>query len=371
MNALLRRLFALARARRQAVLVASALAVLLLLGWALLVERSLALAGSIALQVLVLLGLFLLRRQLAAQGRELRRARTAVSEVAAAIGSTRAAGSPLGRLLDDSASIARSLGVMRLDDAARHHELSEHLDASLQQLGQLRGGLDDASKALHDDLFTTGQQHPADTAAIVNLHRLVAVKDEMPLPGGWAVGPPTLLALVREVLSRPDHPTVVECGSGTSTVWIALALRERGGGRVIALEHAERYADQTRDDLARAGLSEWADVRLAPIEDQQVEEERQPWYAIHAWQNLADIDLLVVDGPPGSIAPQSRFPALPLLAHALRNGATVVLDDVGRPSEAQVAERWRALDSGVRLEDLRLVDRSMFFCATRIVNEPR
>lgn len=354
-----------------------AVGVLLLLAWALLIERSIALTGSIGLQVLVLLGLALVRRQLGAQRRELQRVATAVAAVSSVLEPPRARDAPLARLLDDSASVARSLGAMRLDEAARHHELGTHFEAAGAQLDQLdaqlsqvRADADGSTKIMRDDLFTTRQQHPADTAAVLNLYRLVTVDEEMPLPSGWAVGPPTLLALVREVLSRTEHPTVVECGSGTSTVWIALALRQRGGGRIIALEHAERYAEQTQADLSRAGLSAWAEVRLAPIEEQLVSEERQPWYAAAAWKDLSDVDVLLVDGPPGSIAPQSRFPALPLLGHALRDGATVVLDDIGRPDEAQIAERWARLDAGVRLEEERRVDRSLFFRVVREAADP-
>lgn len=378
MTALLRQLLAFARARRRAVLVIAGAGLLVVLLWALLVERSLALTASIALQALVLLGLLLLRRQLGAQRRELRRVATAVAAISGVVGPRRAGNSPLGRLLDDSASVLRSLGAMRLDEAARHHELGEHFEAATAQtgqlqalLGELQSDVDGAAEGLREDLSATRQQHPADTAALVNLYRLVTVDEEMPLPGGWAVGPPTLLSLVREVLARPEHPTIVECGSGTSTVWIALALRQRGGGRVIALEHTKRYVAQTRGDLDRAGLAAWAEVRLAPIEEQPVDGERHPWYAARAWQDLTDIDVLVVDGPPGSIAPQARFPALPLLGPALRDGATVLLDDVSRPNEAEVAKRWRALDGDVRLEEQRRVDRSVMFRAMRTVGPPQ
>jgi len=51
----------------------------------------------------------------------------------------------------------------------------------------------------------------------------------LPLVAGWAVDPTALFWLVDHVdRARPE--LVVECGSGTSTLWIALALRRNGSG---------------------------------------------------------------------------------------------------------------------------------------------
>ena len=54
------------------------------------------------------------------------------------------------------------------------------------------------------------------------------------------------------------------------------------------------------------------------------------------------IDLLIVDGPPAFAVGHgtSRYPALPVLHERLAPGATVVLDDIERPGEQVVLERW-------------------------------
>ena len=60
--------------------------------------------------------------------------------------------------------------------------------------------------------------------------------------------------------------------------------------------------------------------------------------------------LLVVDGPPGTVRPMARYPALPVLLNRLAADATVVMDDARRPDEQAIAERWAAGLPGWRLE---------------------
>ena len=70
-----------------------------------------------------------------------------------------------------------------------------------------------------------------------------------------------------------------------------------------------------------------------------------PWYAAAAVAELPEIvDLLVVDGPPAAEpgTEHARYPALPALAGRLAEGATVILDDLPRPGEMAVLERWES-----------------------------
>src|SRR5690606_6972324 len=61
--------------------------------------------------------------------------------------------------------------------------------------------------------------------ALQNLYHLIQVRHEMPPSRGWALSPDVLLSYVQEILDR--HPrTVLECGSGASTIWAAYARSE-------------------------------------------------------------------------------------------------------------------------------------------------
>ena len=73
--------------------------------------------------------------------------------------------------------------------------------------------------------------------ALQNLNAVLPTSDVLPATRGWAASPDLLLALVNLVITeRPS--LIVECGSGASTLWLALALRRFGiDGRIIALDH--------------------------------------------------------------------------------------------------------------------------------------
>src|SRR5207247_2621292 len=110
--------------------------------------------------------------------------------------------------------------------------------------------------------------------------------------------------------------------------------------RVIALEHDRGFADSTRGFLARHGVGELAEVRDAPLESLSLGGESYSWYARRAWEDLAGIDLLFVDGPPAATGHQARYPALPLLSGSLSPVATVVLDDLIVPDMEAVLRLW-------------------------------
>lgn len=210
---------------------------------------------------------------------------------------------------------------------------------------------------------------PALTAEMIRVYdRVVTHPHPMPELGGWAATPSTMLWMLDRVMSEPVH-TIVECGSGTSTVWIATALKARGGdGRVFALEDSDQYAAMTRAELERLGLSDWATVVHAPLVDTDLpDDSSQPWYDLSGLTLPGQIDLLFVDGPPSRVAPQVRYPAFPLLADRLAADAVVILDDTGRPAEDAIVERWiREVHAGRALEVSRPVDRSTVLVARKV-----
>jgi predicted O-methyltransferase YrrM len=162
----------------------------------------------------------------------------------------------------------------------------------------------------------------------------------LPATRGWAASPDLLMVLVDLVITeRPS--LVVECGSGASTLWIALAMRRFGiDGRIIALDHDPVFGGQTRDFLARHGVADLAEVRDAPLENFTLDGQTYAWYARRAWEDLTGIDLLFVDGPPAATGHQARYPALPLLSESMSPGAIAVLDDLVVPDMQNVLRLW-------------------------------
>ncbi|AHF92835.1 O-methyltransferase [Opitutaceae bacterium TAV5] len=116
-----------------------------------------------------------------------------------------------------------------------------------------------------------------------------------------------LYALARATRAR----TVVEFGTsfGVSTIHLAAAIRDNGGGRVITTEFAPDKAERAKKNLTDAGLADLVEFRVGD-----------------ALQTLAgpvgEIDMVFLDG-----AKNLYFDVLKLLEPGLRSGAIVASDN--------------------------------------------
>lgn len=180
---------------------------------------------------------------------------------------------------------------------------------------------------------------PAEMDALLQVHRRSQMDDPLPLMGGWALTPRGLLQAI-DLVNRPGVSLVVECGSGTSTLFLARALELKGSGHVIALEHSQEYLEQTENALQQHGLTEFAEVRHAPLKEVEVFGAPYMWYSWSTIADLEEIDLLLVDGPPGDTGTWARYPAYPLLRERLAPGALIVVDDAQRSDEKAMVEAW-------------------------------
>ncbi len=176
--------------------------------------------------------------------------------------------------------------------------------------------------------------------ATQNLFALVPPRGPVPPMMGYVASPDVLLVLVQKLLTiRPS--LAIECGSGTSTLFLALAAQEHGlDCRLVSLEHNAEYAASTRALLADHGVAHLVDVRHAPLTPTPLTDHAGPWYDPAAWEDLHDIGLVFVDGPPGDVGPQARYPMVPLLAGRFASTCALVLDDMNRADERGVAQRW-------------------------------
>lgn len=167
-----------------------------------------------------------------------------------------------------------------------------------------------------------------------------------PATRGWAASPDFLLLLAETILQqRPAH--IVEASSGVTTLVSAYCLKHLGNGHVTSFEHDKEYARTSTAMLAQHGLTSFATVIHAPLVKHEIEGELYNWYDI---PDIAPLELLVVDGPPGTTGPLARFPAVPLLRHAFMDGTIVLVDDGARPPENEMVRRWCAAEQGVQAE---------------------
>lgn len=169
------------------------------------------------------------------------------------------------------------------------------------------------------------------------------LKPVRPLPPlrGWAVTPDLGLMLVSAVFE--ENPlTIVECGSGSSTLLMAYVLRELGAGHIFSLEHDVPSKERTEAMLRRHGVDDRVTVLHAPLCEHSLNGEKFQWYDTSSLPSFEAIDLVFVDGPPSFRRDFARYPALPTFWPKLRSGGLVFLDDSARPGERRVVERWKA-----------------------------
>ncbi len=233
---------------------------------------------------------------------------------------------------EDLRAIRASLGEDRVNTMLVRQEI----EGAIRDLGALVDTrLDGVQSALAREL----KQDYRQIEAFVDLRSLIEPRAPMPELRGWAASPDLMRRLVTHVCEhRPG--LIVECGSGSSSVWLGYAVERFGRGRVVSLEHDERYLALSRDLVRAHGLSHIIEVRHAPLRPWRRGEESWDWYDEEATRDLDGIGLLLVDGPPTATGPQARYPAVPALLERCAKDVHILVDDAARSDERAVIRRW-------------------------------
>lgn len=156
---------------------------------------------------------------------------------------------------------------------------------------------------------------------------------------GMSIDEDMAIYLVNSILELKPK-VIVELGSGVSTLFIGSCLRHLGQGKLISFEHDSVYFNKTSEQLKKFGLEDWVDLQLRPLTAVEITDQLWQWYNLNNFTVNESIDLLFVDGPPGTVQRFSRYPALPLLSSFLNKNSVVLLDDGQRFEEREVARRW-------------------------------
>jgi len=168
-----------------------------------------------------------------------------------------------------------------------------------------------------------------------------AIKPRRPLPPmrGWAISPDLGNILISAILDGSPK-VIVECGCGVSTLLMSYCMKQSGHGHIFSLEHDAEYAELIRKELQLHQLADMATVICAPLRQISLGGQTWSWYDIEQLNGIGPIDLLFIDGPPGTIQEMARYPALPVLYKSLSENATVIFDDADRHDERRIIERW-------------------------------
>ncbi|TVR28058.1 MAG: class I SAM-dependent methyltransferase [Balneolaceae bacterium] len=172
------------------------------------------------------------------------------------------------------------------------------------------------------------------------LYKLLPMRSPLPPMTGWAATP-ELAITVQKVVQKYKPDLIVETGSGVTTLIAAYSLeKHHPGGKIISLDHDPVYANKTRDEIKLHSLSDWAEVRTAPLEKMKIAKNDWIWYSTEAIHFHQPIDLLVIDGPPVKTQKNARYPALPVLYPYLAKKAVIIMHDTDRSSESSILKKW-------------------------------
>lgn len=164
----------------------------------------------------------------------------------------------------------------------------------------------------------------------------------LPPMRGPVISPDAAWRLYQHTIThRPE--TVVEFGSGVSTLLIAHALERNGNGTLISLDHEPRFAKATETLLQPHNLEHRVKIHCAPLRSHRTLDGLcELYYDTTPLEAIEAVDLVLVDGPPRTLDPYIRDLALPVMAPRMSTGGTLFLDDASRPGEQAILQRWRS-----------------------------
>jgi hypothetical protein len=175
--------------------------------------------------------------------------------------------------------------------------------------------------------------------ALLSIHKFIDLKAPLPIMHDWRVSSDYALATFSHILEK-GKGSVIDIGSGISTLLFAYAVEKNGRGKVISLEHSKEYYDQTNKLLLAHGLESFCELYYCPLKEYELDGEKWLWYDLKNVKIKDTITLISVDGPPGSTQHMARFPAVPILKKFIDEQTVVFLDDGYREEESLIASKW-------------------------------
>jgi len=136
-----------------------------------------------------------------------------------------------------------------------------------------------------------------------------------------------------ERLFRATGGGVLECGSGASTLLLAL-LAEKYDRHVWTFENHADWSRHVRDVMKGLQLS-----RVTVCHTPLCNYGKYDWYQLPQHPLPRDFGLVVCDGPPGTIQ-GGRYGLLPVMSGYMREDCRILLDDTNRRKERALIHRW-------------------------------
>lgn len=186
-----------------------------------------------------------------------------------------------------------------------------------------------------------------DTYSMAIVQSLLNNRPYLPINGG-ALRPFCLAYVLNEIIIG-QRKSIIEFGSGMSTILIARLIKENNiSARFISVEHNKEWIGVLKSQLQNEGLSEIVeiihtdlvvgDTELGEVTSYDFDKIKKEIFNIK-------FDLIIVDGPPANTetSKYSRFPILLELRNHLFDDFCFLLDDAERSGEKKTINEYRRI----------------------------
>jgi len=217
----------------------------------------------------------------------------------------------------------------------------DQLNSDLKRVEQKLDDFIDMQSNLGTNLDDKFENQFLQTESLLAIYKRLPNLKLLPPTRGWA-GSPDFLAKISELILKEKPCLILETGSGVSTIIIGAALEANNKGKVISLDHNEFYSKVTKGNIELNEIADRTEVIYSDLVEYNINGQNWKWYEINPLEFSEKIDMLIIDGPPGSTQPLARYPAVPLLFQYFSDSITILLDDSNRIDESTITQKWKA-----------------------------
>ena len=183
--------------------------------------------------------------------------------------------------------------------------------------------------------------------ALLSINSFIKIRHPLPIMRGWPASPDFILRLIN-IIFETKPKTILDVGSGVTSLIAGYCIEKIGSGKVVSIDHNEKYYNITKSNIQKHGLEKVIDLNLAPLKEYNINGKEWLWYNNEFLKSYNSFDLIIVDGPPGSTQKKARYPVIPLLKNQISANCNIILDDGKREEEKELAEMWVKENSNFR-----------------------
>ena len=175
--------------------------------------------------------------------------------------------------------------------------------------------------------------------ALMSIHNIIELNAPLPIMHDWRVSSDYAHATLSSLIEKGEG-SVIDVGSGITSLLFGYGVKKNGSGKVIALEHSKEYFEKSKAMIKLHQLEDYCELYYCPLKEYDLNGKKWLWYDIANVDFPDNITLISVDGPPGGTQYMARYPVIPIMEKYLNKNTLIYLDDSNREEEKLSVEKW-------------------------------